>query len=318
MRFCRAALLLPAALVLLVPVNRWPPRSRAQRILRVSRVVFDLDRAQNFYRDALGFSVVSRGRADPQTLAALGVGDAEECVLRLGEQHIALLQFAAPGRRTPRDSRSDDLWFQHLAIVVSDMDAAYAHLSTRAGWFPISQGGPQLLPPADGSVRAFKFRDPDGHPLELIWFPPGQGRAVWHQTVPSGVFLGIDHSALAVASTPRSLRFYRALGLSVSDRSLNRGPAQARLDAVAGVRVRVTGLRPASATGPGLELLCYRRPGRPAARIQPNDEVTDWVTLAVASPPGVPLALRDPDGHRLVLVHQGAGGTGLPASGPTT
>jgi catechol 2,3-dioxygenase-like lactoylglutathione lyase family enzyme len=167
-------------------------------------------------------------------------------------------------------------------------------------------------------VRAFLFRDPDGLALELIWFPPGQGRAVWHQTVPSGVFLGIDHSALAVASTPRSLRFYRALGLSVSDRSLNRGPAQARLDAVAGVRVRVTGLRPASATGPGLELLCYRRPGRPAARIQPNDEVTDWVTLAVASPPGVPLALRDPDGHRLVLVHQGAGGTGLPASGPTT
>ena len=67
-----------------------------------------------------------------------------------------------------------------------------------------------------------------------------------------------------VASTPRSLGFYRALGLRVSDRSLNHGPAQARLDGLPGARVRVTGLRPASATGPGLELLGYQPPGRPA------------------------------------------------------
>jgi hypothetical protein len=43
---------------------------------------------------------------------------------------------------------------------------------------------------------------------------------------------------------------------------------------------------------------------------QPNDRVTDWVTLAVSALPGSsPGALRDPDGHLLVLESQGLAGT---------
>jgi catechol 2,3-dioxygenase-like lactoylglutathione lyase family enzyme len=289
---------------------------QAERILRVSRVVSDLDRAETFYRDGLGFRVIARGRSDRATLAALGVGDiaAAEVAMRLGAQDIALVQFARRGRPYPRDSRSDDLWFQHLALVVNDMDLAYAHLSSHAGWCPISDGGPQLLPPSNGAVRAFKFRDPDGHPLELIWFPLAQGRAVWHQKVSAALFLGIDHSALSVASTLRSLTFYRALGLRVSERSVNRGPAQERLDGLPRVRVRVTSLRPVSAASPGLELLGYRPSGRAAGTVFPNDTVTDWVTLAVRPSPGdSSCAIQDPDGHRLVLVDQGAGAIGLPA-----
>ena len=171
-----------------------------------------------------------------------------------------------------------------------------------------------MLPPSNGAVRAFKFRDPDGHPLELIWFPPGQGRAVWHKGASAAPFLGIDHSALSVASTSRSLAFYRALGLRVSERSVNRGPAQERLDGLPGARVRVTGLRPVSAASPGLELLGYRPSGRAAGMVFPNDLVTDWITLAVRPSPGdSSCAMQDPDGHRLVLVDQGAGAIGLPA-----
>jgi catechol 2,3-dioxygenase-like lactoylglutathione lyase family enzyme len=291
------------------------PPAKAQRILRINRVVADLDRAEAFYCNALGFRVVARRPADGSILAALGAGDnpAEEAVLRLGAEEIALVCFAVPGRPYPPQSRSDDLWFQHLAIVVSDMDAAYARLSATPGWNPISGGGPQTLPPSDGAVRAFKFRDPDGHPLELLWFPLGQGRAVWHKGGP-GPFLGIDHSGLAVSSTRQSVKFYTALGFSVTARSLNRGPPQERLDGISPVRTMVTGLRPASDAGPGLELLGYEPAGRAAAIGAPNDLVTDWITLAVASATGpVPHALRDPDGHRLVLVDHGNGGTGAPA-----
>jgi catechol 2,3-dioxygenase-like lactoylglutathione lyase family enzyme len=291
-------------------------RFQAERILRVSRVVSDLDRAEAFYRDGLGFRVIARGRSNQGTLAALGVGNigAVEVVMRLGAQDIALVQFAKQGRPYPWDSRSDDLWFQHLALVVNDMDRAYAHLSSHAGWYPISEGGPQLLPPSNGAVRAFKFRDPDGHPLELIWFPPGEGRAVWRKTASAATFLGIDHTALTVASTSRSLAFYCALGLRVTERSLNRGPAQERLDGLPSSRVRVTGLRPVTASSPGLELLGYRPSGRAAGMIFPNDLVTDWVTLAVRpSPADSSCAIQDPDGHRLVLVDQGAGAMGLPA-----
>jgi catechol 2,3-dioxygenase-like lactoylglutathione lyase family enzyme len=279
-------------------------------------VVSDVERAETFYREALGFHAVSRERIEPSVLSALGPTDAEadESVMQLGEQTIALVRFAAAGRPYPSDSRSNDLWFQHLAIVVSDMETAYGHLSQQPGWQPITESRPQLLPPANGAVRAFKFRDPDGHPLELIWFPPGQGREVWHQREHEGSrglpFLGIDHSALSVASTARSLRFYRALGLSVSDLSLNCGPAQAQLDGLPGARVRVTGLRPGLKAGPGLELLAYQPPGRPAGTTAANDLVTDWVTLEVDRVSGgLASAVRDPDGHRLVLVDQGSIGS---------
>jgi catechol 2,3-dioxygenase-like lactoylglutathione lyase family enzyme len=319
-RLPRAALFfLVAGFLLLGKAPRY--RFKARRILRVSRVVSDLGRAEAFYRDGLGFRTVARGWSDKATLAALSPGDveAEEVVMRLGCETVALVRFATQGRPYPSDSRSNDLWFQHLAIVVSDMDAAYARLAQTVGWRPISEDGPQLLPPSNGAVRAFKFRDPDGHPLELIWFPSGQGRAVWHEGIPGmlspdALFLGVDHSALCVASTLRSLRFYRALGLRESDKTLNRSPAQARLDGLPDARVRVTGLRPASDTGLGLELLDYQPSGRAAALVLPNDVMTDWVTIAVTLPPGDLLrAVRDPDGHRLILVDQGAVAIELPA-----
>jgi catechol 2,3-dioxygenase-like lactoylglutathione lyase family enzyme len=291
------------------------PPAKAQRILRINRVVGDLDRAAGFYQQALGFRAMAPRPMDGFTLTALGARDdaADAVTLRLGGEEIALVQFATPGRPYPPDSRTDDLWFQHLAIVVSDMDAAYTRLSATPGWRPISRGGPQTLPEADGGVRAFKFRDPDGHPLELLWFPPGQGRAVWHKGGP-GPFLGIDHSGLAVSSTLQSVKFYAALGFSVTARSLNRGPPQERLDGISPVRAVVTGLRPTSDAGPGLELLAYAPPGRSAAIGAPNDLATDWIELAVAPATGaVPSAMRDPDGHRLLLVDQRDGGMGAPA-----
>jgi catechol 2,3-dioxygenase-like lactoylglutathione lyase family enzyme len=280
-------------------------KAQARRIAGISRVVADLDRAETFYRDALGFTALGRRPVEPSVCARLGLPPSEESALCLGAERIGLVQCARPGLAYPAD-----LWFQHLAIVVSDMDAAYAHVQR---WVPaaISVDGPTLLPPENGSVRAFKFRDSDGHPLELIWFPPDQGRAVWHRA--PGLFLGIDHSALAVSSSARALRFYRSLGLRVSACSVNQGPAQSALDGLPDARVRVTGLRPESPDGPGLELLAYRPPGR-AASLAPNATATDWVTVEVASLQGERLrAVLDPDGHRLLLE-----ATGLPASGPET
>jgi len=285
---------------------------QAQRVVRISRVVSDLDRSEVFYADALGFRRLGRAPLDSTLLAALGMeGSAgEQSVMRLGEEEIALVRFDPQGRPYPADSQSRDVWFQHLAIVVRNMDAAYANLSAHRGWQPISWGGPQRLPPSDGHERAFKFRDPDGHPLELIWFPPGKGRAVWHQHASATPFLGIDHSAIAISLTSRSLSFYRRLGLSPVERSWNHGQPQSALDGLLEARVRVIGLRPTSTNGPGLELLRYRPPGRPVIAPRPNDYLTDWVTLAVAglSRPA-PAALRDPDGHLLVLEDHGVAGT---------
>lgn len=272
----------------------------AARIVRISRVVADLDRAMEFYRDGLGFRLASRGPGDPAVSALLGLPGvpAEEAVLRLGDEEVALVRFDPPGAPYPADSRSNDLWFQHLAVVVDDMAAAWRQLAAQSPR-PISTNGPERLPPRNGGVVAVKFRDPDGHPLELIQFPPGGGRPAWQRAAGagSGPFLGIDHSALAAASTARSLRFYRRLGFRVASRSWNDGPAQSRLDGLPGARVRVTGLRFPSPAGPGLELLRYAPPGRPAPALPANALLTDWVTLS-SGPAGLK---RDPDGHRVLL-----------------
>ena len=177
--------------------------------------------------------------------------------LELGAQQIELLAFDPPGRPYPEGSTSSDLWFQHCAIVVADMAAAYAHLQGFA-IAPITAGGPQTLPPNTGSVSAYKFRDPFGHPLELLHFPTATGDAAWHDPAAYGLFLGIDHTAIAVGDIGSSRRFYDgALGLRETALSHNAGPEQARLDALAADRVDVVALSPRQQT-PHLELLAYR------------------------------------------------------------
>ncbi len=296
-----------AVLAALACLALWArPRPRPQcRIVRIGRLVSDLDAAQAFYRDALGFQTIAVGPADPGDLALLGLGPARQAVMRLGREEIALVCLAGGSAPTPAGRRSDDAWFQHLAVVVRDIDEAYRHLSAVTGWTAISSGGPQTLPPANGGVRAFKFRDPDGHPLELIWFPHGQGRDVWRGPS-AALFLGIDHSAIAVSAPWRSLRFYRALGFSSAARSRNHGPAQSRLDGLARASLSVVSLRPASADGPGLELLGYRPPGR-AAMLPAACLATDWVCIEIDGAP-TRRVLRDPDGHRVLVSRAGQTG----------
>ena len=248
--------------------------SPVRSVLRVSRVVADLSRAARFYNEGLGFSLV------------------RPTLVRLGWQEVELVQGeAGPGTFTA----ANDLGFQHLAIVVSDMDAAFTRLIAQTP-AAISTGGPQLLPPDNGGVTAFKFRDPDGHPLELLHFPPGQGRALWRASG-EGPFLGIDHSALAVSDTAASVAFYAGLGFTVAATSLNHGPAQSRLDGIENARVEVTSLRPPDGGSPGLELLCYAPPGRENRR----PAASQWTTLLTPGS-GEPAWLEDPDGHVLLAV----------------
>lgn len=122
------------------------------------------------------------------------------------------------------DSRSHDLWFQHIAIVVSDMDKGYQRLRQHRVKHVSTQ--PQIIPksnPAAAGIRAFKFRDSDDHNLELLYFPPGKGDPRWQRTNKQ-LFSGIDHTAISISNTESSLKFYRDnLGLTVVGESLNTG-----------------------------------------------------------------------------------------------
>jgi len=314
------------------------PHALVSGVDSIGLTVSDLDRSVDFYTTVLHFHKVSETEVDGESYEHLeGVFGLRMRVarLKLGEESIELSEFLAPrGRPAPVDARSNDRWFQHVAIVVSDMDQAYQWL--RAHKVQHASPGPQILPawnPNAGGIRAFYFRDPDGHPLEILWFPPDKGRAKWHAAT-GELFLGIDHTAIVITDTEASLRFYRdRLGMEIAGESENYGPEQERLNNVFGARLRITALRAGS--GPGIEFLEYLAPrdGRPypleekandlihwqtrflgvstadAAQILRNSRSTFVSTGAVELPDGKAgfrkaLIVRDPDGHAVQIVER--------------
>ncbi|HEY7505800.1 MAG TPA: VOC family protein [Gemmatimonadales bacterium] len=255
----------------------------AEAVAMVGLTVSDMDGSVAFYTTVLDFQKVSDRELTGESYEALqGVGGARQRVvrLRLGEELLELTEFLARrGRPAPADARSNDRWFQHVAIIVSDMDSAYARLR-RFEVQPTSMG-PQRLPetiPAAAGIRAFYFRDPDGHPLEVLQFPPDKGDPKW-QRGEGRLFLGIDHTAIVVGNTAASLAFYRdVLGFHVAGESMNFGPEQERLNGVPGARLRITGLR--ASTGPGIEFLEYLNPrdGRSFPADERANDLVHWHT----------------------------------------
>jgi catechol 2,3-dioxygenase-like lactoylglutathione lyase family enzyme len=281
---------------------------------RITLIVSDLDRAEDDYVRTFGFSVEQRDDVDPSLSRVLRIPytRGRRSLLRIGRERIELLEFASSaGRPYPPDSTSTDLWFQHLAIVVNDMTHAHQQVMANRRFRPISRNGPVRLPDNSGGVTAFKFRDHDGHPLELLAFAEGRVPREWRNAGGAAPFLGIDHTAIAVSNTAGSTRFFRSVfGFDVGTRTENRGPEQADLDDVDDVHVSVTRLAP-DRPAPRLELLRYhagtRRPIPPGtargdiAATQTVIRVASLdATCAALARHGMPLA-----GDGIVILHDG-------------
>lgn len=292
--------------------------------------VGQLDKVLPFYTNTLPFELIdisqSKGSTVEQLLDLPGA-ETRSAELKLGDEQIVLTEhLTKKGRPIPADSRSFDHWFQHIAIVVSDMDAAYARL--REHRVRHVSTAPQTLPDWNkdaGGIKAFYFRDPEDHVLEIIWFPPGKGDEKWQQFATkhdAPLFLGIDHTAIVVRDSERSLAFYRdVLGMKVAGTAENYGVEQEHLNQVFGARLRITALR--AEHGPGIEFLEYIAP--PGGRAAPYDtkanDLVFWRTHVVAphfrflsdgnggmharpvstSGASGSFIVRDPDGHALQI-----------------
>jgi catechol 2,3-dioxygenase-like lactoylglutathione lyase family enzyme len=255
----------------------------AKTVDAVGMTVADMDRSLEFFSKVLSFEKITDVEVHGGEYEKLqGVFGLRMRVARmkLGDERIELTQYLAPeGRPIPADWHSHDHGFQHIAIVVSDMDNAYQQL--RSHKVRYASTGPQTIPmtnKAAAGIRAFYFKDPDGHNLEIIYFPAGKGDPRW-QNSGNKLFLGIDHSAIVVSNTQNSLKYYRdLLGLKLAGESMNYGTEQEHLNNVAGARLHISGLRAQS--GPGIEFLEYLAPGdgRPAPKDTRANDLWHWQT----------------------------------------
>lgn len=282
-------------------------RASVHAVDAVGMTVSDMDRSVAFYADVLGFEKIS----DVEVL-----GDGYEHLhgifglrmrvvrMQLGDETIELTEYLTPkGRPFPADTRSNDRWFQHIAIVVSDMDRAFERL--RSNKVRYASTAPQTIPAwnkAAAGIRAFYFRDPDGHFLEIIYFPEGKGNPKWRRNSNDDkLFLGIDHTAIVVNDTEESLKFYKdALGMHVAGESMNYGTEQEHLNSVFGAVLRITSLK--AGQGPGIEFLEYLAPGdgRPAPADERSNDIQHWqTTLDSDDPNGLAERLKD-DGYSLI------------------
>ena len=304
-------------------------------IASVSLTIADMERSIAFYTTVLGCEKISDHKVagvESDRLYGLANVQLRLVQLQLGKETIELTEFLTPkGRPIPGDSRSHDRWFQHLAIVVSDMAKAYQHL--RQHWVPQTSPNPQTLPawnPVAGDIQSFYFKDWDGHNLELLQFPAGKGDPKWQQLT-EAIFLGLDHTAIVVADTVASRSFYcDQLGMQLQQESENSGSEQERLSGVSDVQVQISSLKAPS--GLGIELLAYTNPED--GRSMPDDTRANdlWVcqttivvenviataqqlaiSASISPPTVVALAdaalgfkqgflMPDPDGHLLRLV----------------
>ena len=257
-------------------------------IAAVNMTVADMDRSVAFYSQVLEFQKVSDTEVAGEGYEHLeGVFGLRMRVvrMRLGDESIELTEYLAPrGRPIPPDAHSNDRSFQHIAIIVSDMEQAYHRL--RQNKVEFASSAPQRLPEWNknaAGIEAFYFKDPDGHPLEILRFPPDKGLEKWHHPA-NRLFLGIDHTAIVVGDTEASLRFYRdLLGMRVAGESENYGTEQEHLNNVFGAHVRITSLR--SSTGPGIELLEYLAPrtGLPFPADERANDIIHRETIAITS-----------------------------------
>jgi catechol 2,3-dioxygenase-like lactoylglutathione lyase family enzyme len=271
-----------------------PSRPVAQSLVKavdaVGFTVSDVDASVEFFSKVLSFEKVSDVEVIGDEYEHLqGVFGLRMRVvrMRLGDEFIELTEYLAPrGHPIPVDWRSNDRSFQHIAIIVSDMNRAYQWL--RKNKVTHASTGPQRLPDWNknaGGIKAFYFKDPDGHALEILQFPEGKGDAKWRRVAKQDIdrlFLGIDHTAIVVSDTDESLKFYRdTLGMRVAGESENYGVEQERLNNVFGARLRITALR--AGAGPGIEFLEYLAPrdGRPAPKDQKANDLAHWQTKLV-------------------------------------
>ena len=123
----------------------------AQRITKVGAIcitVKSLAPSLKFYTEVLKFKHISTedfyGENQEHLFAKFGI-HYKIAHLQLGDEYVDLIDYLTSGGRSiPETQQSNDLAFQHIAIVVKDMEAAFKMLQKNNVEFVSTV--PQIIP----------------------------------------------------------------------------------------------------------------------------------------------------------------------------
>ena len=131
----------------------------------VALITRDFARLRSFYVETLGLAVV--GAFAGYLIVFLAAGSTT----------IELIEEEWPGSVADGVDGADRAGWNHLALEVEDVDAAYAELAARGIPFTVA---PEDFPPEAPALRIAFLRDPDGNLVELVQplgrrYPPPTG-----------------------------------------------------------------------------------------------------------------------------------------------
>jgi catechol 2,3-dioxygenase-like lactoylglutathione lyase family enzyme len=106
--------------------------AQVYKIGAIGITVRDMNTSVKFYTEVLGFKTISDKEftgTDYENLENIFGLNIRVVQLQLGDEEIELTDYLTSGGRSiAEDAKANDLSFQHIAIVVSDMDKAFAQL----------------------------------------------------------------------------------------------------------------------------------------------------------------------------------------------
>ena len=140
-------------------------------------IVSDLDKALSFWRDTLGWEVItgfSPTRSEEASVATGVAGKHRSAVLSqekgIRTGWVELVEFSSPsGKPFPPDEKFSDVGLRLLSFAVIDIDKAYQELQAKGCRF---NSPPQRLElPGGRASKACIFREPvDGIQIEIFQF----------------------------------------------------------------------------------------------------------------------------------------------------
>ena len=139
-------------------------------------VVSDMERSLAFYQDLLGLKQERNQILEGEFISELvGYPDARLHIVYLGSgdmrHSVELIQYLSPPGMPTAMPERHQVGASHLGVIVDDLDAFYAELSSRGVRFV----SPPAIRPGAVYPMASKgcyMQDPDGNWLELLERPP--------------------------------------------------------------------------------------------------------------------------------------------------